>query len=84
MDKARHLANFKQALYELFGIGHDQGLDTTEFLPFSPSVGKRALRSTVAGTGSTRSVELVPQRTAPRESTRSLCRSSECSTANNG
>lgn len=41
MDKARHLANFKQALYELFGIGHDQGSDTTEFLPFSPSVGKR-------------------------------------------
>lgn len=36
MDKARHLANFKRALYELFGIGHDQGQNTTEFLPFSP------------------------------------------------
>lgn len=41
MDKARHLANFKQALYELFGIGNDQGVETTEFLPISPSVGKR-------------------------------------------
>lgn len=41
MDKARHLANCKQALYELFGIGHDQGVKTTEHFPFSPSVGKR-------------------------------------------
>lgn len=40
MDRARHLANFKQALYELFGIGHDQGLDTTEYFSFSSSVGE--------------------------------------------
>ena len=41
MDKTRHLVNFKQALFELFGIGLDQGLDTTEHFPFSPSVRKR-------------------------------------------
>lgn len=41
MDKARHLANFKQALYELFGIGHDQGPLLTDPPSFSPSVRKR-------------------------------------------
>lgn len=41
MDKARHLANFKQALYELFGIGHDRASLSTEDYSFSFPVVKR-------------------------------------------
>lgn len=60
MDKAHHLANFKQALYELFDIGSDQRPNTTEILSFSPSVVKpleanryRNWLHTVSGASST-------------------------------
>ncbi len=60
MNRTRHIINFKQALYELFGIGHDQGEETAEHFPFSPSVGKslesdryRNWLHTVSGAGST-------------------------------